>query len=194
VGRFQTKVRELRENQLLSIAEGMIASAGCEHFSTEQLAQAMGVGKGTVYSHHASQRALLGAVLDRVSERLLLMLQSQSNDDAFGQLTLTATQIVDEIIAAPKESLHYPCCLRSSPCPYDGGRMVDQVLVILIERGAQAGAVRQDIDAGLAARFFQHLLSAAVNGHVNRDERHRNLRAAVQFYLSGLVPRSLTPS
>lgn len=187
--RFQAKIRELRENQLLSTAEAMIASAGCQHFSTEELAHLMGVGKGTIYSHHNSQRALLEAALSRVSERLLLTLRRESNDDAFGQLALTVTKIVDELIAAPKASLHYPCCLRSSPCPYDGCRRVDQLLEILIERGAQAGAVGQDIDAGLAARFFQHLLSAAVNGPAGREERHRNLRAAAHFYLSGLAPR-----
>ena len=47
--------------------------------------------------------------------------------------------------------------------------------------------MRQDIDAGLAARFFQHLLSAAANHHTGREELHRNLRAVREFYLSGVV-------
>ena len=184
--RFKAKVRALREKQLLSVAEEMLATGGCQDFSTEELARRVGVGKGTIYSHFASQRKLLDATFSRVTERLLLRIGAEQEGDVQDLLRRAVFQIVDEIATSSDGSLGYPCCLQSSPCPRSGCRKILPTLLVLIERGAKTGAVRKDIDASLAVRFLHHLLSAARNHDASREELHANLLTATRFWLSGI--------
>ncbi|MBI1785947.1 MAG: TetR/AcrR family transcriptional regulator [Acidobacteria bacterium] len=179
MGQFQARVYELREKQLLAVAERMLATQGCERFSTEEVAKRVGVGKGTVYSHYPSQRALIDAVLSRASGQLLIQLQNGVASDAGARLALAVSGIAGQMAACPKGSLRYPCCLRSAPCPMEGGRDVERFLQGLIEDCARAGLLRQPIDSGLAARTLQHLLSAAAN--------LEELRAVSQLFLGGLL-------
>jgi len=176
----------LREKQLLSVAEEMLATGGCQDFSTEELARRVGVGKGTIYSHYTSQRELLDATFSHVAERLLLRIGAEHEGDIQDLLGRTVFQIVDEIAASSSGSLGYPCCLRSSPCPHAGCQKIGPALLVLMERGAKTGAVRQDIDASLAVGFLHHLLSAARNHDANREELHENLLTAARFWLSGI--------
>ena len=191
LGRFKTKVRALREKQILSITEEMLATpGGCRDFSTEELARRVGVGKGTIYSHYASQRKLLDATFSRVTERLLLRIGAEQEGDVQDLLRRTVFQIVDEIATSSGGSLGYPCCLQSSPCPHGGCGKIGATLLVLIERGAKTGAVRQDIDASLAVGFLHHLLSAARNYDARREELHANLLKAAQFWLRGIESKN----
>ncbi|MGA2711741.1 MAG: hypothetical protein ABSG41_01440 [Bryobacteraceae bacterium] len=130
------------------------------------------------------------AVISRAAERLLLKIGDHRTGTRIRDpLERTVLQIVDAIASSPSESLAYPCCLRSLPCPYGGCQKIGEILAASIESSAAAGYVRQDVDASLAVWFFPYLLSAAVNHNNGGDQLRRNLAAAAQFWLDGIRRR-----
>jgi AcrR family transcriptional regulator len=186
--RFNDKVRTMRQQQLLAAAEEMLATDGCQSFSTEALARNVGVAKGTIYSHYSSQRELLDAMFSSITERLLLRVPIESDS----LIEDVVSQIANRIVGSPQGAMGYPCCLRSAPCPYNASRKISELLRALIERDAQAGTVPHELNASLAERFFQVLLSAVVNHSSGSDERRRDLLSAVRFWLRGLGLRAGT--
>jgi AcrR family transcriptional regulator len=190
---LKSKLRSLREEELLSTAEGMLGTKGCQSFSNNELAETVGLGKGTIYSHYSSQSSLIKAVLARVSERLSLELRTEleGTGDAGKKLVLMVSKIVHEITACPPGSLRYPCCLRFAPCPHEGCLPIEQILLNLVERGMQAGTVRQDMDARLVARLFQNLLSAAVTAGSSHEEVSRHLPTVLKCYLNGIMNHTI---
>jgi len=59
-----------RRDEILDAATDLFASAGYSDAVTQDLADALGVGKGTIYRHFPSKRALFLAAVDRVMRRL----------------------------------------------------------------------------------------------------------------------------
>ncbi len=187
---LKSKFRRLREEELLSTAEGMLATEGCQCFSNKELAAVVGLGKGTIYSHYRSQHSLIHAVLSRVSERLILQLgtEPEGNGEACNHLVPTVSRMIHEIGACPAGSLRYPCCLRLSPCPHEASCLpIEQILQNLVECGMQAGEVRPDMDARFVARLFQNLMSAAATAGSSQEEVNRNLRTVLECYLNGIM-------
>jgi AcrR family transcriptional regulator len=178
----------------LAVAERILATKGCQQFSTMELATELGVGKGTVYSHYPSQDSLLKAVLGRVAEQLLLDIQVDPSASAPERLTLTVSKIVECIANSPEGRLGCPCCLKLSPCPYGECHQVWDRLHGLIAESARQGAIRQDVDAALAARCLQHLLSAAAKHPYQGKERMRNVLWVTHLYLHGVLGPAGQPS
>ena len=59
-----------RREQILDAATGLFADRGYHDVDTQSLAEALGVGKGTLYRQFASKRELFLAAVDRVTDRL----------------------------------------------------------------------------------------------------------------------------
>ena len=194
MSRLKDKIHAFREKHLLSVAERILATKGCQRFSTAELARELGIGKGTLYSHYPSQDSLLEAVLGRVAERLLVDIQVHPPANAPERLALTISTIVESIAGCREGRLAYPCCLKLSPCPYEACHEIRERLQGLIGESARQGDIRLDMNAALAAGCLQHLLSAAAHPYKG-EERTRNLLQVRDLYLHGILgPASQTSS
>ncbi len=184
---FKSQLRTFRNTQLLDAAETMLARKGCPRFSITKLAETIGVGKGTVYSHYASQSGLIEAVLSRVTARLLPKLAVSEAGPA-EKLSATVSAVTKAIADSPEGQLGVPCCLRMSPCPYRAWGKLDHALQKLVKEGARPDLVRDKVERQGAAACFQHLLSAA-SPHDCPDQsaRKRHLSLVVKLYLHGLL-------
>ncbi len=185
--RLKDKLHALREKHLLAAAEKILATKGCRHFRTAELAAEVGVGKGTIYGHYPSQASLVEAVLTQAAERLLSEIQIDPSANAPDRLRLAVSRIVERIASCPKDRLEYPCCLRQSPCPYEGDRRVCAALGDLVAESARQGAIQHDIEPALAAKSFQHLLSVAANHAFTGGDRARSMVSVSQLYLHGIL-------
>ena len=175
-GKLQSKLWVIRERLFLDAAERILAAKGCRGFSTEELARTVGVGKGTVYAHHPSQSAWVEAVLSEVGARLLPFFPRSETGSSPDLVIRAVSHLVDQIVECPAGRLGAPCCLRMSPCPYNGWAAIEEPLRRWIEEGLRTGTLTRGPDPGFAARALHHLLSAAApNQHKSRAGRRKVL-------------------
>ena len=173
---------------MLRAAEGLLAKVGCRQFSISALAREVGLGKGTVYSHYGSQSLLIRAVLDKVWERLSARFQDRKSEVAGKSFKEIISTVADEIADSPSDCLGFPCCLRVSPCLYDGPEKLRRKLQESIDEGVKAGVFRRGINAELAGRSFEHVLSAvAPHQYLKPAERRRNMASGLDLYLCGIL-------
>ena len=65
------KTAEARKNEILDTAEQLFASRGFDDTSTNDIINAIGIARGTLYHHFKSKEDILDAVIDRISENLI---------------------------------------------------------------------------------------------------------------------------
>lgn len=65
------KAAEVRQDELLEIAERMFMERGYDDTPVQAIIDAAGIAKGTFYHHYPSKSALLDAVLGRMTERIM---------------------------------------------------------------------------------------------------------------------------
>lgn len=60
-----------RKNEILDAAAVLFSEKGFDHTSTNDILEAVGIAKGTLYHHFKSKEAIMDAVIERQSERML---------------------------------------------------------------------------------------------------------------------------
>ncbi len=78
---------EARQASLIAAALALAAERSPAEVTTAQLAEAIGVTQGAVFRHFTSKEAIWLAVLDHMSERLLVRLQAAADRHAGDALT-----------------------------------------------------------------------------------------------------------
>ena len=65
------KSAEERKNEILDVAEQLFAARGFDNTSTNDIINAIGVARGTLYHHFKSKEEVLDAVIDRITGTLV---------------------------------------------------------------------------------------------------------------------------
>lgn len=60
-----------RKNEILDAAAALFAEKGFDHTSTNEILEAVGIARGTLYHHFKSKEDIMDAIIDRQSERML---------------------------------------------------------------------------------------------------------------------------
>ena len=62
---------DARKKEILDIAEQLFASNGFDNTSTNDIINAVGIARGTLYHHFTSKEDILDSVIDRINEELM---------------------------------------------------------------------------------------------------------------------------
>lgn len=65
------KEAEERKEEILDAAEKMFGTKGFDHTSTNDILEAVGIARGTLYYHFKSKEEILDGVIERISNRLM---------------------------------------------------------------------------------------------------------------------------
>lgn len=65
------KAANERKNEILDAAEVLFAEKGFDHTSTNEILEAVGIAKGTLYHHFKSKEDIMDAIIERQSEKML---------------------------------------------------------------------------------------------------------------------------
>ena len=65
------KEAEERKEEILDAAEKLIGTKGFDHTSTNDILEAVGIARGTLYYHFKSKEEILDGVIERISNRLM---------------------------------------------------------------------------------------------------------------------------
>ena len=171
--------------KVLDAADAVFAARGTGA-STEEIAQAAGVGVGTVFRHFPTKEALLEAVyfarLERLSDQVRAAAESSDPGTAF------RTEISRIVHASPlknaiADALAAAGIERDRLKEGTGGR-VGEALALLLRRAQDAGAVRRDVDV---PTLMALLIGAAQGVESAGDDPDRRARV-VTVLLDGLRP------
>ena len=66
------KEAEERKNEILDVAENLFMKKGFDGTSTNDILQAVGIARGTLYYHFKSKEDIMDALIHRMSESLLM--------------------------------------------------------------------------------------------------------------------------
>jgi len=69
-----------RKNEILDAAAALFAEKGFDHTSTNDILEAVGIAKGTLYHHFKSKEAIMDAIIERQSERMLTAARHAAED------------------------------------------------------------------------------------------------------------------
>lgn len=201
-GCFRSKMRRLREDQLVQVTSSLLLRKGCHELRVEDVAAACGVAKGTCYQHFETRPALLAAAVRHLDEILAKRLLSppahvskprqvfewavlEAVDAEIFTLARRHARAKIDAGALDIEGKAWPCCLGLVPCPHGGA-------VLSLE------ALRRrttDLTSRHDARAFAYvtLLLAAVpyyfvgGGH-HSQPNPRVIRSTVRQMLKRLFP------
>ena len=96
-----------RKNEILDAAAALFAQKGFDHTSTSEIKEAVGIAKGTLYDHFKSKEAIMDAIIERQSERMLAAARKTAEDRS---------------IPVPERMLRVVMALKLEGAQGEGGR------------------------------------------------------------------------
>lgn len=192
------RARERRRLSIVEAARDVILEQGYDSTSMEQIATAAGMTKKTLYNHFQSKEALLGAVLDTVTDAIGTGLRDDTGpaDDLAEGLVRYGRQFVAAMSTPPGLEIYRLAIVVSRRYPQVGRALHMASMVRVIGSLARyielkAGEPRTADPLQLARQFVGMLSflvqSALLGAEVELDapETQRYIRDAVQAVLAG---------
>lgn len=101
-GRYQQQQWEQREADILATLATLVQARGFASVTMDELADAVGISKATLYQHFASKDALLAALMTHHAGRFLAWLEATADQPPLARLQATLRLLVDaHFVSAP---------------------------------------------------------------------------------------------
>lgn len=102
-----------RRNEILDVAERLFGTKGFDHTSTNDILDEVGIARGTLYYHFKSKEDILDAVINRITEQLIMEARSithQKEVPVLKRLTLaiSALNVEGPLGSEIMEQVHKP--------------------------------------------------------------------------------------
>lgn len=107
------KEAEERKEEILDAAEKLFGTKGFDHTSTNDILEAVGIARGTLYYHFKSKEEILDGVIERISNRLMSDARKVIRDTELPVLerltkAILALNVESEIGHEVMEQVHRP--------------------------------------------------------------------------------------
>lgn len=185
-----------RRSEILRAATPIFAKNGFSRTDVQEIADEMGVGKGTIYRYFPSKKKLFLAVADQGLADMVQAATAQA---------MTASDPIERIRLGVREYFKYFDENRDMIDIFAHERsefrdrieptflaIRDQQMVLLemqLEELKVQGIVRDDVDTKLAASLFGDMLSGAVYTHyrIGTGKLADETDKVIDFFLHGIV-------
>ncbi|MBR2682516.1 MAG: TetR/AcrR family transcriptional regulator [Atopobiaceae bacterium] len=107
------KPAEERRSEILDVAEQLFATKGFDNTSTNDIINAIGIARGTLYHHFKSKEDILDAVINRITEALMRQAEAIAVDKSIPLLerlakTVMSLNVESQIGDEVKLQVHKP--------------------------------------------------------------------------------------
>lgn len=200
---LKERQRQERERLILSAAQELLMERGYHDMSIDEIAERVGISKGTVYLHFASKEDLVLALLERGMQEFAHALDVALRGPTTPREKLRA---VLELFYSGISSTHAQIARAAFQDPALLGRMAEhrqrvgnvwdepkKRIAAIIDEGKAAGEFDPDMPTSLLLSLFRSLLSPHDYQRLVVEEglaREEVLRALTTFYFRGITPES----
>lgn len=142
-----------RRNEILDVAERLFGAKGFDHTSTNDILDEVGIARGTLYYHFKSKEDILDAVINRITEQLIMKAKSithQKEVPVLKRLTLaiSALNVEGPLGSEIMEQVHKPQnALLHQKMQESLLAGVNPLITELIEEGIEQGICQTDYPA-----------------------------------------------
>jgi AcrR family transcriptional regulator len=195
----------VRREQIAEAAMSLVASQGLRRLSVAAVARRVGLVPSGIYRHFKNKDELLGAVIDRVEERLLANVEAarQENDDPLDQLKgvlMRHIRFIREGRAVPRiifsDDVHAGSPQRRQRVFQVFTRYMDAIGGI-VRLGQSQGRIRQGCDPQtLAMMLFGIIVPAGIIWHLTEGgfDVTRHAQRAWQLFLAAATSNANNPA
>jgi AcrR family transcriptional regulator len=141
-----TKNPELRRSEILDTAEFLYNTKGFENTSLNDIAEKVGIVKGTLYYYFKTKEDILNAIAERFCNSIITMCYEIVDDDKMDPLTKIRTVLYKEFnydrnISSTLEHLHQ----------WDNIKVHQRIFILMVERHSPVFAkiIEQGITKGI---------------------------------------------
>lgn len=193
-GRFKERVRNAREQEILQAARDVFAERGFDDASIDEIADRVGIGKGTVYLHFPSKIDILAALMQQMASEVSQRSRERMtpNDDALAKLRVVMHVLVEHHFS------HRPImqvCAAEAPHFLGNtrqrvpGQALRDLIGGLIEEGKTEGLIDPRIDTAVATKALPHLIFATAYEPEpkTKQSKQRVLDFVEQMYFHGIT-------
>ena len=200
--------REDIRDVILDAADRLLARYGYKKMTVEDLAQEVGIGKGTIYLHFPSKEEVVLSHVDRIVERLKVRLLAIARDDALAPAERLRLMLVERVLYRFDSVQHYTESLTDLLAALRPGLLARRERHFEEESHVLAEVLREGRRAGLFhfhdARATARTLLLATNSLLpyslstrelgEREDVEREASRIVQLLLHGLLARADAPA
>ncbi len=188
-----------RRQEIMQAAERLFTSGQYHEITTDEIAQAARVGKGTIYRHFGDKDDLFFQVATSGFDALCDLLHRKVPEQApFPQQLLSACGEIAAFFQRRRELFQMMqsqdgrmgACGKGLRDRWLGRRtkLVAAVTGIL-RRGVEEGEIRADVPAEALANFLLGMLRTRARDLADAPERLRRLELVVELFCHGAGPR-----
>lgn len=202
---LKERQRQEREQLILCAAQELLLERGYHEMSVDEIAERVGISKGTVYLHFDGKEALLFALLNRGMREFTRAIDDTLSGPATPREKLRA---VLELFYSGISSAHAQVARAAFQNPALLGRLAEhrqrlsevwdgprKRIAALIEEGKAAGEFDPDLPTPVLLNLFRSLLSPHDYQRLVVEEglpREEVLRAITTFFFRGIQPECVS--
>lgn len=187
------KEAEERKNEILDAAERLFAAKGYDGTSTNDILDAVGIARGTLYYHFKSKEDILDAMIDRMMSKMTAKAETlavQREIPVLQRLTMmiTALNVSGELGQEIMEQIHRPQnALMHQKIQNRLLSNITPLFVGLIEEGNRQGICQTDYPAEVAEITFLYVNTAFDNLMEYGEEERQKKIAGFIYNLERLL-------
>jgi AcrR family transcriptional regulator len=197
---LRVRQRKEREELILSEAERLLSEHGYQNLVMEQLAERVGIGKGTIYLHFPRKEDLVGAIVERGLEQLTSNIDEmagRTEEPASERIEAVMHRIIDGHIGWTRmfegsDARELLEGLRHGQSMNHRVSGLLQAMARLIDQGKAAGEFDETVDSMVAVvalfAVIRSLTSSNLVGHLP-GERADIISASIRLVFRGLLVR-----
>ncbi|MBN2456192.1 MAG: TetR/AcrR family transcriptional regulator [Sedimentisphaerales bacterium] len=185
-----------KQKQIMRVVEKLTTNRRFHEITLEEVAEAAGVGKGTIYRYFADKDDLFFQVATSGFEELCeLLKRTVPRDSSFPEELLNACKQITKFFAARRQllqmmqteaNLAYRRKGKIRRRWLDRRKMLVNVLADIFYEGIAEGVVRADISAEVMATYLLGLLRTRARELQDVPENMKNCKLLVDMFLNGV--------
>jgi len=185
-----------KQKQIMRVVEKLATNRRFHEITLDEVAEAAGVGKGTIYRYFADKDDLFFQVATSGFEELCeLLKRTTSFNTSFTEELLNACKQITRFFATRRQLLqmmqteaNLAYCRKGKirQCWLDKRKMLVNALAEIFYNGIAEGMLRTDVSAEVMATYLLGLLRTRARDLQDMPDNMKNCKLLVDMFLNGV--------
>ncbi|MBI5928430.1 MAG: TetR/AcrR family transcriptional regulator [Chloroflexi bacterium] len=196
---YKERAKHQREIEILKVASDLMYERGFTNFNMDELAEAVGVSKPTLYQHFASKDELLVRVILQGHEEIEALFDAPLTGTALERIETVMRMLLQRRHVAKGGMMNFGLVfpiLKASALFNEQQTRLRNRLYALVEMAKQNGEMVSSLPTPLVVSAMFVLQGAMAEHHMpervnwTEEETAQMAEHVIQLYLRGITPRS----